>query len=903
MIETDRIIVLLHSLMGSRPQENTFKQALDEFLVASGSTQEIASAKIEVAEIYYQLLRQCQMLYTPDGISSDHVPVEVQRKLCTVFRNISQLTKEMTESERRSSSYLQVIWFLNEIYTEAMYDEHRIERTALIESSAALLEVLNDISFVFDMKENGSEVFPINRTIADVISGHDFIEGHITTDNIRILQLAVRLFKKSESELETLSKLRNDCNLAFLDYLNSESRIIDTKDFLNYSKNRTMIFYRSSDHSVLVRNETKEYFAEIQNRADYQFGIEKDSSGEKEIGAYIIFTFGKSDVLTCLSEALERKEGVQFLRLLFDKDTRNILMSESVIRRSDGSFAPINPCCKEDKYIIRETETGTGRFFHRTKLLAAIEEYRLAPICQNNEYPLNRLTFGLCVQLLDIANTGVDSLGLNKLSPDSWMQTQVLDCWMQQESVTLEQKEEVFNAWRQQLEYCQKEGSFSEEKMKSQDFLPFSYDALRARTFLFPEVHMDELLFLTTLRIDRDVKSLDVSLLDTEDGKAREAELGALRIPLAEICDFERWNNEGSEGAQYYVFYSLERKTGHIVEANAAKIINGLEEIWNTCTLPYAIGRKVSQSRFRFVTELTSLYKEAFEQAARSARIRISFDDQVALRLLHNLIFLHIQENTVDDYFGILSHHEVADFEGIDQDPYFRLDDPSTLYVPKDSSAESSVLADLYKKELNTYGARAERILYDYKLSFDEKCAVYTYRGQPVKRLVFMTDNFLSGYATRATVGAYLGIKGRNEKENERIRQAEKAMHRFLCDGKELALSTLLETNAPVSIQVYGYYGTESGALAIDEFLKPLSYLKEKTAFAREINATLEDIREHLKNLPIYTLEDGGVAKNKYLVFRRYSMPKFSVFPKAMLQDYKRWICLFVQRREHQSIK
>ena len=81
-----------------------------------------------------------------------HVPEDIIKELLSAFESIEQIGMEATEEERKDSS-LTTVWFLHELKARRETgDVWKIEDEMLRESVQVLLQELDNVYFVFDIK-------------------------------------------------------------------------------------------------------------------------------------------------------------------------------------------------------------------------------------------------------------------------------------------------------------------------------------------------------------------------------------------------------------------------------------------------------------------------------------------------------------------------------------------------------------------------------------------------------------------------------------------------------------------------------------------------------------------------------------------------------------------------------
>lgn len=103
----------------------------------------------------------------------------------------------------------------------------------------------------------------------------------------------------------------------------------------------------------------------------------------------------------------------------------------------------------------------------------------------------------------------------------------------------------------------------------------------------------------------------------------------------------------------------------------------------------------------------------------------------------------------------------------------------------------------------------------------------------------------------------------------------------------------LLKKNA-CTIEVHGYYGTERGKGVIEDFLKKHLIKPAVVTYEWEITKHASQIIDEVKII----WPRSNPSDNVYTVVREFNMPKMNVFPKEMLKDPGKAICMFVKKDE-----
>lgn len=883
--------------------------------------QELSDCRLLVAAVYCQLLRYCQSLY------KEHVPKNVIQELLNVFKNIEQIGVEATQEEKQDSNLI-TIWFLHELNVHKENgDVWKIEDDMLRNSIQVLLQELNGIYFVFNIKENGKNVFPIHNMIAKVVSKPEFVDSSnpLGIYHIHILQLAVKLFTKGSDKKQILDTLVDQCNLRFIKYLGTPKYIIDTIDLLNYQKNGVMIFHDSMRNKVLIRHKSRIYFdgqpfgkkerLEIEEERDYQQNV---------IGFFIEYDLDSGDLLTDYSEVLKKEPGREaFLKMVFGGEIYNILFEQSIIEKVDGSLLPINPYCYNDETIVKGRQSDkNGKIYDKDHFLDALRKYRSAALKESRKCVMNRVSFGLAILLLQKENIGVDKIQLNNLTDEDWYQSQILKNWAECCHDPIGALTFIVGQWQRENDYCAlpyKRNKKSKEKnIEDHDIAPLDFYPIKSdNTWVYEMLQCKNVNEWYVLRGRSQIDNegdfiLLADLFSDVVGKrfSQNTGQGQLVVKIKDLEDPEKvlgdiWGG----GEEYYFLYNSEKHKGVVWNQSLLKGLAALEKIQDQNYITLEIASEISRIQYNQISSMMQLHKAALEAAGES--VFCDFDSQVYYRLIHNLLWSKINKEKIEKYLKIFMHHQRLGFTEIKRDEKFDRRDPNTLYVPKDGRKSDSVLASIYETYLKSKSSRETNDLYHDLL--EQREDGYYCGDNRIENIVFLCDNFECGTATIRMLKAYLNTDDTNEMEGEKrkIEQVRKNQQKYYIgkvnssnDEKnpllvaqksliEVSVREIMEKNS-CKIEIHGYYGTEKGKKAIEEFLEKQKFKLSVVTYEKEIINNASQIIEEVKSIwPCSNPSD-----NIYTVVREFNMPKRNVFPKEMLQDPNKAICMFVKKSE-----
>lgn len=898
-----KIEACLQALQAGVHNEEIVLETIRE--LQSCGPRELSEKRQLVASLFCRLLAYCQILY------KGNVPSNMMDALMVTFEGLEHVCEEATDAEMEDSSMI-MIWFLHNLKQNGAA---RMNDEVLQKSIGVLLEELDAIQFVFEIRENDQLVFPINSMIAKVVATPGFICAGmpLRSYHIRILQLAVKLFVNDENEQKILRDLLEKCNLRFIEYLNFPGCIIDTSDLLNHQKNGVMIFYNSQISKVLIRHEREDYFDSepVWTPEDLEKGLELDTNS-KPIGTFVEYTLDQNDLLVDYSEILKEPDGRErFLRLLFDMGTTNVLLEDTIIRRTDNTCLPINPFCAQDDFIVKGRKNDRdGKWYERKQLLDALREYRSAPLKISEKCIMNRISFGLGLLLLQEENTGVDALGLDSVTESEFYQDQVMRNWVYHCADSMEALKYLTEQWYRQNEYCGKiksmrsrnrEKNIQDQRIEALDIYPLRSD----------------LHWIYQILAGEDWENcyiLHGQLFEDEDGKNHFQVEGK-----SDVCT-ERWSENTGEDSlyieveenelfewgdelEYYFLYDVRHHSVRMFDQVLLKMISGIENIQVHNHLDLQTLSRFSRFQYKSICSLMLLHKDALEQEGR--RFFCDFDSQVYYRLLHNMLWSKVDEENIDSYLKIFLSHQKMSFHEIHRDDKFMRRDPQTLYVPKDGKSSDSTLSSVYEKYLHSKGSREENDLYDSLLELRENG--YYHRGNRIDRIVFLCDNFECGSATVRMLRSYLDIGTEDIADPEKksseefmIRKVKAREHKYYLKNTDesdshltqVFLKNVLEKNG-CTVEVHGYYGTIQGKNTVDSFLQKHGIAHEPSGFYREIKFLSSLIKDEVNMFwPMGSIGDF------FLVIREFNMTKMNVFPDEMLKDPKKAICMFVKKPE-----
>ena len=871
--EIDRYTSMLQS--GIDSCDNTKIAA--EFLLSKDS-EYLSINRADVARLFYQILCSYARLF------GDTAHVSANQETFKLFNHISGInTDKATQSE---DSNLMTIWFLNELYQNFRGGQGYNAQLPISIVNDWIMG-LDDIKYIFKIKDsNGEKYFPINRLILKVLQDEKFISiPKLTHYHIRIFQLAVELFEERE-EQKILNDIKEKCNLQFLEYLDGTQEILDSKNYMNYQKNGVMIFYNESKKSILIRHEKKEYFQhsidEVHREIQTEYNMDRNP-----IGFFVIVDGENIQLLSYRDTIIDNPTHI--LELIYGYGCYNIFFDKALLLK-DHIIFPINPYSEQDKYIV--DQYGTPHY--KENIHKVFQGYNLSGVKSKG---IDFVLIGLCINLLQKENVGIDALGINyDFDEGDWSQNQVIKNWVRACKDPYNALKYILTLWYNELEYVCKPTTLKEHFVDNQCLLPYKCDIGWIYTALnlpsYPTIYE-----CIVEDMDDGNVSLCVNNNHTLAGKTEKREA----INIDDIVFDNPISEDESEdfkelGTIHYLVYDQanNRWCGSIKDEEMYGYLTRIELINENC-LPLALKKLVSDHAKDNIRDYMILHKKALLLHDVARHDYYDFNAIVIFRLIHNMIMYHINADNWESYYKIITQHQKVTFSSIDEDSVFHLNESGVLYVPKESESSDSSLSRIYHEYLKNNTCRSRYNLYSNNLDFNEKENKYYINGNVIKKIVFLYDNICLGKATIISLAAYFDVLSQlDDVKHERKACADRALMRYIADGKVVSINDIVAANQIREIEVHSYYGTPCGVKSIKEFLEKCG-LEVNVSFYKELTKKTDMFFDELKQIWPDKWDKLDIF---YMFIREFNQPKRNVFPDEMLLDPKKAICLFVQKKE-----
>ena len=846
------------------------------------SQKEVSDNRIVVACIFEKILKNAQNLYAPEYVDISVFPGDFLDQLLILYTNIHALITEATEEEKRDGS---IIFFIFLSFLERhnqIGDNPEFGKLDEVQEYVSTLSDLDDVRFIFDVKKDGISVFPIEEMLAYVIQDKQFVSNttkSLSPFHIQILKFAVRFFKPGTKGEEELNELVDACNLGFVNYLNPNDYMVDTPDLLNYRMNGVMMFIKTGvDNKVLIRSNREGYFSKrLLKKKNYELKEEVARNEDYPIGWFVEFDFDGSDLKDASKLMIQQDSRMDVLKLYFSGNC-NIFLEMSLYRDLNGDFAPLNPFCKSDQYVICGNE-----FYPKDSLKDIFVKYYNLPYKVSRINFFNRIMVGTLVSLMELDRRKTEDLLDMSFKEDDFYQNQLIYSWLKNSPSDLDLCGSMLGKWYLQLEYCKRSETDTKKNgmtnianymISSQGFFPFAADYQKLLCYVFNnDEYSNAEISEESLVSDGEGQML---VIVRKDGNT-------IHLWLDDIDDRADVKRNLYSGSKCYLVFVNGKWI--FEDQNLLKEVSNLKRLFERC-MDFDSACSVPAISYSKVVGLMRLHREALSEDIKRVFPEENFEDQVYYRILHNMLCFGIKSNTMEDYFSVFLGHDVLDFHGIEDDPVFALSDVNTLYVPKNASKAKSVLEDVYNNLLRSDAHRTKTGLYNNELGFVN--GKYTRNGQIIKKIVILCDNFEVGTQTTHLINAYFQI---DISDAAAVKEAGR-IQRYYCEGREISLEDVRVINE-CKVDVYAYYGTDDGKNVIQKYMDEAG-ICGVADFAVPITRTIMDILPFAKK----AFPDEHIAENGYAVVRKYNMTKCNVFPDKMLTNPKKAITLFVKKDE-----
>lgn len=854
--------------------------------LANLNVTEMSKDRVLIADLFYVALKAIQ------EIKEDYLEDEV----FDAFKNISQIAKSGEES-----ASLILVNFLNDLYQHRKGIPSEIKIS--VDETIVLLKDLEPVKFIFLLcDEDGERYFPASRLLSNIVLDPTFISSKIEPYHINLLQLAVEMYRiiGGINPQEQFEQLIDDCKLQFINYLDGTSIRVDTIDMANYKHNHVMVFYNEKERKVLIRHENENYFSNLPDGIQINHEI---NAQKTVIGHWVELTI--DGVAIDYSEAI-KENPTELLELLYTNGYKNVLIEKMIIKTFDGKYKPLNPFCVNDKWVIKgQINKSNGKVCAREQIIECIDEGRLQMLSTSAKCEgINQVSFGLCLHLLEKECVDIEKM----LSTDDELecrQNTVIRNWVKLTTDNYDTIEYVLRKWLDDLDYCNRDllKNFVFEKRRIHDVLPFAMSLEWVYALL--DMPDKPSIFVGTISYEEDgTYYIDfLPRVNKSIAKNNHKEITGIYstdVILSEETDPEEIFQDQMTGyfvlkaGKWYFDASLQ---------NVLKIIVNIE-LLNAYLIQQHIISIFAENKCRTIFSIMELHAEELLDVDIA---KVDKESMFRYRLLHNILYNYIDENTADDYINIFLKHQQLSFAGIGKDALFSNDDSNTLIIPKDKLIADAVLRKVYSKYIRKHSKRDDLWWYSPEGISCVNNEFYR-NGHRINVIRFLFDNTEHGTATIRTIAANIGkeqewveFEAMRTKRDEaelrtQIERQRGTIPTYIIGDAVVKPQDVYATNSPL-IEAHSYFGTDEGDALIKSFLEYCGISKENysVSHSHAILYMAGRVEKECENLGL----DYEHNKNIYIVIREFNMTKKTLLPKGAVGNANNVITLLVKKREN----
>ena len=767
------------------------------------------------------------------------------------------------------------------------------------EELLVLLSDLEPVKYVFKICDSdGMRFFPVNKLLGNIILDPSFINTKIEPYHINLIQLAVEMYKVTCEDADTFKELIEKCNLKFINYLNGTCIRVDTMDMCNFKNNQVMIFYDINAQKVLIRHEDKRYFWGVLD--DVTIEAEYNVS-RRPIGFFV--ELDVEGVAIDYSEAI-KESPKEFLKLIYERNCKNILIEKTILRTDGGRYEPLNPFCMNDKWVVKGQINGReGKVCLPNRIGDSIEEGRLQLFSVDEKHKvIDQISFGLCMALLEDKRVNIDVL-FEGLDDDEWLQNIFFKNWATNSDNIIEAIEFALTKYANDLDYCLKNDNIRKlefDRGRIRDCLPYSFDL----QWVYERLNLPKTasIFIgSIIEEDDDIYSIDFAPLANKSlAKMNSTDISNILSTDVELTDETDPKEFYVDGQNRFFVRKDGRWFSSIDLQNLYKLIV-LIELYNGRMIGREMNKLIHENAFGVIKNAMMLHKKELVDISIK---KVDIESLMKIRFVNNLLLNKIDGSNWQYYFNMFAKQQILKFSGIEHDDYFSTKENDVLIVPKDCRQEDAVLRKVYE---NYIRVDAERDL-DWWFSgieLVEKNNLFFANGTKIRKVRFLFDNTEHGTATIRTIAAKLDkvdewIRFENSRTGQSVGKLRNLIEKesgkcqtYKCKESLVRLPEIVTSNHTI-IESCSYYGTNEGDKLIRDFLVSCGFEEDEILVyhAKEIINKADLVREDCTKLNL------NCDDKIFIVIREFNMPKKYLLPDGAVGKADNVVTMLVKKSE-----
>lgn len=787
--------------------------------------------------------------------------IKTQNNIISAFDNIKTIANNENDNGELMCIYL--LNLVNSQRGQIELEEFTNEKFAL------LLDNLEKIRIIFKLyNENEMAYFPIGGLLFRLINSESLFDEIQNVKSIQALMLALQIFDKKQypKELSDIKQLIEGKNLKFIDYLFDNCERIGDDDWKdNFEKNGLLILYNSSKNKVLIRNNKRSYFKNLQD-IDKIYGSlelkEEHNSVNNTIAYFIEYTINDFKNI-CLEHELSQENNLEsvekILDIIYYKKNYNIFFKQALIKL-DQDIIPINPFGKNDEYIVVNGEYSIQKEDFATDQL---KKYSLLNIFGEG---LNYINLGFIILLENIYSIPFKKFDIGK---SATTMNQVLSNWIN--CCNYNDKFDSFNKflkeYENQIKYICNKTNLLNKEYNGESLIPMLIPSEILNNLEFDKRIINNSLCTCNIESDFDI------------GVIIKDSTGKIIGNNYDIVDISGEESELSDGKIYSIIDNENHKLYIGKEVDLYfRLNNKLADL--NAPLPLDAFKVVNEQHIRKIAKQMNCFKEGFDYIHQN----IPMESIARYRIIHHIILLQFTAEDVSKWLILLNKHEIINYSIIkDKSPI--TDENGTLYVPKDRGSAQSTLKRINAKYFYNPLKRETIDLYDQKIIL--KNGKYYVHDSEITKIVFLFDLIQNGTSTKNTLNYYLKSKKEDKKHVN-----------YFYNNKNIYVSDIIEKNN-CSIEIYSIYASELGLNNIKKFFRdyyPDLQVNVLDSIKTIYSQVTQDDVDTINKLYPKKLR-GDICPECYFVIREFNQPKKNIMNKKLL-NLKKVSALWGIRKE-----
>jgi hypothetical protein len=790
------------------------------------------------------------------------------------------------------------IAFVHFLRNLANFQEYYIQnKERFMDFYGKLNDVMQNLKWIFQIKHDEKKVFPIHKLLDSVIT--DF-----TPDEEHFLQLvfSLQIFTKvedlsdSKNMKDEILKISKEFNVEILNILcnGGELLMADTSG-ISCARNGTLIAINND--CILIRNTDSAYFGD-----DATPEREYDFDQDVPI-AYFVIEKRKTDCrLTSFENIMKGANFLckqQLLEAILSKEQFNIFLPEMIwINQNTAAFEGfLNKYGFNDSHIIVSKDRAEDISFQMfLKIIATSENgIRCAPVKLSSNYK-NIVTLDFLVEFYRDLVKQPDATYINKLqsfSEDDFYQNQMFKEYFDLTNQSLQidktiEKYYIFINSHLNFEIINETDSNSNKSklvMPYEIYVPLHGEGTQLYSYLLannyiPESEKFTLLEMEVSRLYSSSYKYSINGIDVSHIKFYD-------ISENEIVDLPKKN--------CMVFFSDELQKIYLLDDfnRSIKLLENLKKL----------------------REMSILGKEFLSKHCKIERIAkiiksIGFDENVYkfygskwncdtnITIVYFKLFWHLQvyelkreryelfENLIlEKYYTNFVLNSERMTEQYIKDVQ-ESSEENCIIIAKESSGDSTTLTNLIEKNHSGDKQRIKMAFSSEKLAKEiELNGPYYFLNEEIKKIIFLTDNILSGHSTETMLNFYLF---------DRTSNGEKRVFLNLPEGKKI--SDIFAKNKP-TIVVHCIFCSENGKEKLErDFSRHNLTVRQIDLIPREKYHWTQEVEDII--CALYGDKDRKSRVERYqCIFRPFNLPYENILPER-LKDTNKLIGIFRRKEE-----